>query len=70
MTTKTKYRLKPATRDSYLELVTDFALASIQSEEHFHEAQKVMDRLLAKAARQGRRIVPRRAQRSGRFLRG
>jgi HTH-type transcriptional regulator/antitoxin HigA len=49
MTAKTKYRLKPATRDAYLELVTAFPLASIQSNEHLHEAQKVIDRLLAKA---------------------
>ena len=48
MIANTKYRLKPATRDSYLELVTAFALASIQSDEHLREAQKVIDRLLAK----------------------
>src|SRR5438874_5808914 len=48
MTVNTRYRLKPATRDSYLELVSAFALASIQSDEHSHEAQKVIDRLLAK----------------------
>lgn len=49
MTANTKYCLKPATRDSYLDLVTAFALASIQSDEHLHEAQKVIGRLLAKA---------------------
>lgn len=48
MTIKAKYRLNPATRDSYLELVTAFPLASIQTDEHLHEAQKVIDRLLAK----------------------
>src|SRR5947209_2296194 len=48
MIVKAKYRLKPATRDSYLELVTGFPLASIQSDDHMHEAQKVIDRLLAK----------------------
>ena len=48
MTAKTKYRLKPATRDAYLELVTAFPLASIQSDEHLRDAQKVVDRLLAK----------------------
>lgn len=35
-------------RDSYLELVIAFPLASIRSEKHLAEAQKVMDRLLAK----------------------
>jgi HTH-type transcriptional regulator/antitoxin HigA len=35
-------------RDSYLELVLAFPLASIKSERHFNEAQKVIDRLLAK----------------------
>ena len=49
MTVKTKYRLKPASRDSYLELVMTFPLASIQSGEHLREAQKVIDRLLAKS---------------------
>jgi HTH-type transcriptional regulator/antitoxin HigA len=48
MTVKTKYGLKPATRDSYLDLVMAFPLASIQSESHLHEAQHVMDQLLAK----------------------
>jgi HTH-type transcriptional regulator/antitoxin HigA len=48
MIVKAKYRLKAATRDSYLELVTRFPLASIQSDDHLHEAQKVIDRLLAK----------------------
>ncbi len=35
-------------RDSYLELVLAFPLASVRSEQHLDEAQKVMDRLLAK----------------------
>jgi HTH-type transcriptional regulator / antitoxin HigA len=48
MTVKTKFRLKGAGRDSYLELVMAFPLASIKSEEHIREAQKVMDRLLAR----------------------
>src|SRR5258707_3676518 len=47
MTVKTRFSLKAASRDSYLELVMAFPLASIKSDEHFQEAQKVMDRLLA-----------------------
>ena len=48
MTTKTKFGLKGKSRDSYLELVLAFPLASITSDEHLEEAQEVMDRLLAK----------------------
>ena len=48
MVTKTKFRLKGKDRDSYLELVLAFPLASIRSDEHLDEARKVMDRLLAK----------------------
>ncbi|MGH7202749.1 MAG: helix-turn-helix domain-containing protein [Planctomycetaceae bacterium] len=48
MATKTKFGLKGKARDSYLERVLAFPLASISSDEHFAEAQKVMDRLLAK----------------------
>jgi HTH-type transcriptional regulator / antitoxin HigA len=48
MTVKTKFRLKGAGRDSYLELVVAFPLASVKSDEHLQEAQKVMDRLLAR----------------------
>src|SRR3954451_14206694 len=48
MTVKTKFSLKGAGRDSYLGLVTAFPLASIKSDEHLREAQKVMDRLLAR----------------------
>jgi HTH-type transcriptional regulator/antitoxin HigA len=48
MTVKTKFRLKGAGRDSYLRLVTAFPLASIKSDEHLQEAQKVMDQLLAR----------------------
>ena len=44
----TKFRLKGKSRDSYLELVLDFLLASIKSDEHLAEAQRVMDRLLAR----------------------
>jgi HTH-type transcriptional regulator/antitoxin HigA len=48
MTTKAKFTLKGAGRDSYLELVMAFPLASIKSDEHLQEAQKVMDQLLAR----------------------
>jgi HTH-type transcriptional regulator/antitoxin HigA len=48
MATKTKFSLKVENRDTYLELVQVFPLASIKSDEHFAAAQKVMDRLLAK----------------------
>lgn len=47
MPSKTKFRLKGKHRDSYLELVLAFPLASIRSDEHLAEAQKVMDNLLA-----------------------
>lgn len=48
MATKAQFCLKGKNRDSYLELVLTFPLASIKSEDHLDEAQKVMDRLLAK----------------------
>jgi hypothetical protein len=50
MAVKAKFRLKGAGRDSYLELVIAFPLASIKSDEQLQEAQKVMDRLLARGA--------------------
>jgi HTH-type transcriptional regulator/antitoxin HigA len=53
LTVKTKFSLKGASRDSYLELVTAFPLASIKSDEHLQEAQKVMDHLLAKGKLDG-----------------
>ena len=48
MATKTKFGLKGKSRDSYLELLLAFPLASIKSDEHLEEAQEVMDRLLPK----------------------
>ncbi|MEX0865938.1 MAG: helix-turn-helix domain-containing protein [Pirellulales bacterium] len=48
MATKSKFGLKHKDRDSYLELVLDFPLASIKSEEHLSAAQDFMDELLAK----------------------
>ncbi len=47
MASKTTYRLKGKSRDSYLELVLAFPLASIKSDEHLAQAQKVIDYLLA-----------------------
>jgi HTH-type transcriptional regulator / antitoxin HigA len=48
MATKMKFGLKGKDRDSYLELVLSFPLASIKSGRHLEAAQEVMDRLLAK----------------------
>jgi HTH-type transcriptional regulator/antitoxin HigA len=48
MPAKSKFRLKGASQDSYLELVMAFPLASMKSDEHLREAQKVMDQLLAR----------------------
>jgi HTH-type transcriptional regulator / antitoxin HigA len=48
MPAKTRFGLKGKGRDSYLDLVLAFTLASIESDEHLDEAVKVMDRLLAK----------------------
>ena len=48
MATRTQFRLKGKSRDSYLALVRDFPLASIKSDEHLQEAGRVMDALLAR----------------------
>ncbi len=48
MATKTRYGLKGKVRDSYLDLILAFPLASIRDDAHLSEAQRVMDRLLAK----------------------
>jgi HTH-type transcriptional regulator / antitoxin HigA len=47
MATKTNFGLTGKNRDSYLRRVLDFPLASIRSDEHLAEAQKIMDRILA-----------------------
>jgi HTH-type transcriptional regulator / antitoxin HigA len=47
MNTKTRFTLRGKVRDSYLQLVQEFPLASISSEQHLQHAQDVMDRLLA-----------------------
>src|SRR4051812_47713779 len=50
MADKAKFRLKGKGRDSYVALVVDFPLASIKSEGHCVQAQRVMDELLARDA--------------------
>jgi HTH-type transcriptional regulator/antitoxin HigA len=50
MATKTKFRLKGKNRDSYMERVLDFPLASIKSDEHLAEALRVIDGLLTRGA--------------------
>ncbi len=50
MAIKTKFSLKGNEKDSYLELILVFPLASVRTEDHLDAAQKVMDRLLAKPA--------------------
>lgn len=47
MAAPTKFGLKGPQKDSYLELIVAFPLASIRSEAHLRAAQTVMDRLLA-----------------------
>jgi HTH-type transcriptional regulator/antitoxin HigA len=48
--TKTQFRLKGKSRDSYMQCVLDFPLASIKSDEHLAEAQRVIDELLARGS--------------------
>ena len=48
MASKANAGLKGKDRDSYLELVQAFPLASIRSDKQLAEAQRVMDRLLAR----------------------
>jgi HTH-type transcriptional regulator/antitoxin HigA len=48
MATRIDYRLKRPQKDSYLNWVQVFPLASIRSESHLRAAQAVMDQLLAK----------------------
>jgi HTH-type transcriptional regulator/antitoxin HigA len=45
-----KFSLKARERDSYLDLVLAFPLASIRSEEHLQAAQAVLDQLLARSS--------------------
>jgi HTH-type transcriptional regulator/antitoxin HigA len=46
MSVNTRFHLHGRNRDSYLDLILAFPLASIKSEAHLAEAQKVIDRLL------------------------
>lgn len=48
MATTTSFRIKGTIRDSYLDLIQKFPLASIKTKEQLDEAQVVMDTLLAK----------------------
>jgi HTH-type transcriptional regulator/antitoxin HigA len=43
-----KAKIQRRAKDSYLELVLAFPLASIKTESHLAEAQRVMDRVLAR----------------------
>jgi HTH-type transcriptional regulator/antitoxin HigA len=47
MAATSKFSLRGKSRDSYMELVAAFPLASIKSDEQLEAAQQVMDRLLA-----------------------
>lgn len=46
MTTRRKFRLKGKSQDSYLELIREFPLASIKSDDHLAESQSMIDQLL------------------------
>lgn len=48
MATATTKRFKGKVRDAYLDLIMQFPLTSIQSEEDLEAAQEVIDRVLAK----------------------
>ena len=50
MPVNARFPLKGRSRDSYLELILVFPLASVRSEEQLTAAQQVMDRLLAKGS--------------------
>jgi len=47
MSKRANYRLKGKNRDTYLELVLDFPLATIKTDDHLFEAQQVIDEVLA-----------------------
>lgn len=49
MAGQVQFRMEGKDRESYLELLLAFPLASIKSEEHLKAAQEIMDRLLAKS---------------------
>jgi HTH-type transcriptional regulator/antitoxin HigA len=48
MSSKSRFALNGMTRDSYLELVLEFPLASIKSDSHLREASDMIDCVLAR----------------------
>ena len=56
MASRTRYSLTGKVRDSYMELVLAFPLASIKTEEHLVAAQEVMDCLLARRLEAGEEL--------------
>jgi HTH-type transcriptional regulator/antitoxin HigA len=48
MNSHSRFHLKRSQRDSYLELVQEFPLATIKSDDHLAAAQAVIDHLLAR----------------------
>ena len=46
MATRRKFRLKGKSQDSYLELIREFPLASIKSDDHLAESQNMIDQIL------------------------
>jgi hypothetical protein len=56
MTIKSRFALSGKSRDSYLELVQDFPLASIRSEQHLREAVQVGFDLLVFGSLEGLQI--------------
>ena len=48
MSTKSRFALNGKTRDSYLELVLEFPLASIRSDSQLREASEMIDRIFAR----------------------
>lgn len=56
MASRTRYTLTGKMRDSYMELVLAFPLASIKTEDHLAAVQEVMDRLLARSLEAGEEL--------------
>ena len=56
MASQTRFSLTGKVRDSYMELVLAFPLASIKTEDHLAAAQEVMDRLLARSLDAGEEL--------------
>lgn len=49
MASSSSFTLRGKSRDTYLDLVVNFPLASIKSDKHLSVAQKVLDRLTARS---------------------